>query len=99
MLSVSTRVVDTCGRRLRRTPTDGDPRSTVLSIDGMRTHNHVLCSAITSEPLEILGLRGHLPFVRSNFAAPSCHHWEDQDAVRQQVWQHGKGEQACCLSC
>ena len=46
-----------------------------------------------SKLLEMLGLRGLLPFVRSTYASPSCYHWDDQDGVRKQVWQHEGGEQ------
>ena len=47
--------------------------------------------------VDVLGLRGLLPFVRNSCAAPSCYHGEDQDGVRKQVWQHEGGEQGDLL--
>ena len=76
---------------------DQNPRATVLSIDGIRAFDHVYRSAMMSKLVEVLGLQGLLPFVRTVYAQPSSHVWEDAEGRRQQVWQHEAGEQGDVL--
>ena len=43
--------------------------------------------------MEVPQMRPLIPFVRSTYAHPTSHEWEDQHGTRHQVWQHEGGEQ------
>ena len=91
--ALSTRAGTDCVGHAARLATDPDPRATVLSIDGVGAHDHVLRSAMLGKLLEVDSLRGLLPFVRATYAQPSCCHWQDDHGRFRQIRQHEGGEQ------
>ena len=81
-----------CVGRAIRLATDLDPRATVLSIDGVGVHDHVLRSAMLGKIFEVESLRGLLPFVRATYVQP-CNHWQDEHGRVRQIRQHEGGKQ------
>ena len=91
--ALSTRAGTDCVGHAIRAITDQNPRATVLSIDGIGAYDDVYRSAMMSKLVEVPGLQGLLPFVRTVYAQPFSHVWEDAEGRGQQVWQHEGGEQ------
>ena len=69
--ALSTRAGTDCVGHAIRAITDQNPRATVLSIDGISAYDHVYRSAMMSNVVEVPGLQGLLPFMRTVYAQPS----------------------------
>ena len=90
--ALSTRAGTDCLGHAVRAATEANPQATVLTIDGVGAYDHVHRSAMMVKLLEIPGLRGLLPFVRSTYGQP-CYKWTDAKGVRHDIHQHEGGEQ------
>ena len=73
--------------------TDADPQCTVLFIGGVGANDHVLRSSFLAKSHGMPSLQGLLPFVRSVYARPTTHVWEDGTGVRHQIHQAEGSEQ------
>ena len=95
-LSLSTRAGTDCVGHVIRALTDANLSLTVTSIDGVGANDHVNRSATLSKLLEVLKLRGLLPFARFACAEPTSCVWEDEGGVRHHIRQ-GKGRSRATL--
>ena len=66
---------------------DRDPQTTILSVDGIGAHDHVLRAAMLARMPKA---RAILPFVRLSHASPSEYSWVD-DARRSRIVHQAKG--------
>ena len=73
-----TRAGTDCVGHAVRAMTDLNPRTTVLSIDGVGAYDHVFRSSMLSKLYEVESLRGLLPFVRGVHSQPSTYYWQDR---------------------
>ena len=64
-----------------RAMTDLNSRATVLSVDGIGACDRVLRSSMLGKLLEVPRLRALIPFVRTAYAQPTSHEWEDQHGL------------------
>ena len=91
--AMSTRAGTDCVGHAIRAMTDLNPRTTVLSIDGVGAYDHVFRSSMLRKLHEVGNLRGLLPFVRCVYSQPSTYHWQDEDGTRRVIRQSEGGEQ------
>ena len=76
-----------------RAMTDLNPRTTVLSIDGVGAYDHVFRSSMLRKLYEVENLRRLLPFVRGVYSQPSTYHWQDEDGTQRVIdsaWGTGR---------
>ena len=79
--ALSTRAGTDCVGHVVRLATDLDPRTTVLSIDGIGAYDHVLREAMLSGLNAVPGARAILPFVRLAYESTSRYAWEDANGM------------------
>ena len=76
-----------------RVATELNPHLTVLSIDGVGAYDHVYRASMLAKLVEVPGLRGLLPFVKTAYSRASSFVWADEEGVRHTIEQHEGGEQ------
>ena len=90
--ALSTRAGVDCVGHAVRVATDQNTEATVLSIDGVGAHDHVLRSSMM-KLRDTPSLQGLLPFVRAVCSRPSCYKWRDSSGTCHDIHQHEGGEQ------
>ena len=91
--ALSTRAGTDCvGHMLRGN--GAKPTATILSVDGIITHDHVHRSAMLGRLLRMPAARAILPFVRLSYTQLSQYSWCDEEGVRRTVTQAEGGEQS-----
>ena len=91
--ALSTRAGTDCVGQMLRAATDADPRVTILTVDGIGAHDHVLRSAMLGRLVPMPGARSLLPLVRTSYAQPSSYQWFDDQGCAHVVTQAEGGEQ------
>ena len=66
-----------------RAATDDDPSATILSVDGIGAHDHILRSAMLERLATMREVFAILPFVRLSYGTPSRHSWWDEEGGEQ----------------
>ena len=90
--ALSTRAETDCVGHLLRAATDASPSATVLSVDGIGAHGHVLRAAMGR--LERMPrARAILPFVRLSYTQLSTYRWFNEEGERKEVTEAEGGEQ------
>ena len=85
--ALSTRAGTDCVGHAIRVATELNPQLTVLSIDGVDR------ASMLEKLVEVPGLRGLLPFVKTVYSSASTYVWADAEGVRHTIEQHEGGEQ------
>ena len=91
--ALSTRAGTDCVGHAIRVATELNPHLTVLSIDGVGAYDNVYGASMLAKLVEVPGLRGLLPFVKTAYSSASSHVWADEKGVRHTIEQHEGGEQ------
>ena len=76
-----------------QTCTDADPRTTLLSIDGVGAFDLISRRAMLIALQDMPDGTSILPFVLQFYGHPSTHLWEDEDGVVHEIQQGEGGEQ------
>ena len=77
--------------------TESNPRSTVLSIDGVGAYDSISRKAMLEALVRMPGGSQILPFVRLFYGRPSQYLWEDNEEVVHRIAQGEGGEQGDAL--
>ena len=91
--ALSTRAGTDCVGHAIRVATELNPHLTVLLIDGVGAYDHVYRASMLAKLVEVPGLRGLLPFVKTAYSSASSYVWADEEGVRHTIGQHEGGEQ------
>ena len=73
--------------------TDENPRSTVLSVDGIGAFDLISLKSMLEALMTLEGGPEVIPFVRMFFGKPSTYIWENEDGIAHIIEQGEGGEQ------
>ena len=97
--ALSTRAGTDCVGHAIRVAIELNLHLTVLSKDGVGAYDHVFRASMLATLVEVPGLRGFLPFVKSAYERASSYVWPDEEGVRLNSMRAGNQETPSCLCC
>ena len=91
--ALSTRAGTECIAHILQTVTEDNPRTTVLSIDGIGAFDLISRKSMLEALMRVQGGPDITPFVRQFYVQPSTYLWESEDGTEHHVEQGEGGEQ------
>ena len=91
--ALSTRAGTECIAHILQTLTADNPRTTVLSIDGIGAFDLISRKSMLEALMTVEGGPDIMPFVRQFYGQPSMCLWESDDGIVHQIEQGEGGEQ------
>ena len=91
--ALQTRAGTECVSHIMQSLTDLDPRTTILSVDGVGAFDPISRNSMMQGLLHMEGGEKLLPFVRMFYSTPSTFLWEDEEGTVHLIPQGEGGEQ------